>query len=92
MGQMLGFGIPKAVASIDQRQRLAAISNTCTVHIGRNKTLDEETLSDIFGELRQVGPKLRAWHQQVTAAEIPAEPVAVVEAPAEAEADDEDPE
>jgi hypothetical protein len=51
-------------------------------------------LSDIFGELRQVGPKLRAWHQQVTAAEIPAEPVAVAEAPAEAdeepEADDEE--
>jgi len=35
----------------------------------RNKTLDEEALSDIFGELRQVGPTLRAWHQQVTAAE-----------------------
>jgi len=36
----------------------------------RNKTLDEEALSDIFGELRQVGPILRAWHQQVTAAEV----------------------
>jgi hypothetical protein len=46
----------------------------------RNKTLDEEALSDIFGELRQVGPTLRAWHQQVTAAEVPVvappEPVA----------------
>ena len=30
-----------------------------------------ELLSDIFGELRQVGPTLRAWHQQVTAAEVP---------------------
>jgi hypothetical protein len=53
----------------------------------RNKTLDEEALSDIFGELRQVGPTLRAWHQQVTAAEVP------VVAPlftTPAEADDED--
>jgi len=40
----------------------------------RNKTLDEEALSDIFGELRQVGPTLRAWHQQVTASEVVAEP------------------
>jgi len=54
----------------------------------RNKTLDEEALSDIFGELRQVGPTLRAWHQQVTAAEVPVvAPLATP--PAEAD-DDED--
>ena len=40
----------------------------------RNKTLDEEALSDIVGELRQVGPTLRAWHQQVTASEVPPVP------------------
>lgn len=79
------------IEEIDERLH----SNIAGILKGRrNKTLDEETLSDIFGELRQVGPKLRAWHQQVTAAEIPAEPVAVAEAPAEAdeepEADDEE--
>ena len=54
----------------------------------RNKTLDEEALSDIFGELRQVGPMLRAWHQQVTAAEVPV--VAPLVTPPLAEADDDE--
>jgi len=56
----------------------------------RNKTLDEEALSDIFGELRQVGPTLRAWHQQVTAAEVPVVAPLVTTPPAEADDDDED--
>lgn len=55
----------------------------------RNKTLDEEALSDIFGELRQVGPTLRAWHQQVTAAEVPVV-APLVTPPVEADDDDQE--
>lgn len=38
----------------------------------RDKTLDEETLGDLMVELQSVGPEIKAWQQQITAAELAA--------------------